>query len=129
MPHLGNRTAAGLSVILSAALGFGTNILTSHWSWGLAVGCVLFLVAMVWLAARAPAPAPVPSVGRTSVEVVAKRGSRLTDNTVKGVAGAQLNLSADHHATVNKTTANADGADLSVTADDATLDGNEITSA
>src|SRR5882757_1167087 len=100
MARVGTRTAAALSVILSAALGYATNLLTNHWSWGLAIGALAVLAASIWLATR-PATVPVaPPPARSSIRIVAKDRALISGISTHATDGAQIIATADHQGTI-----------------------------
>jgi hypothetical protein len=125
MPRLGTRTAAGLSVALSAALGYATNVLTNHWNWGLAAGGTALLAAAIWLAIRTAPPAQT-TAPRTTVLVKAGRGSRITGTRTDATAGADVAQTAQDGGIIRDSTIHATSAKVVRRADGGTIDHDDI---
>ena len=124
MASLGTRTAAALSVVVSAVLGYAVNILSSHWSWGIAVGCIALIAASVWLAVRDAGGTPPD---RARLEVTSRRGGRVLNNRFAATDRATATVTADDDGTIANNEARIADADATFTADHGTIESNDFT--
>ncbi|MFH8282415.1 hypothetical protein [Streptomyces antibioticus] len=78
---------AALTVLLSVAVGFVTNLLTEKWSWGLGIGIVVLVGGLVAVTVRATRRGTI-SGNRANVAdgdtVLRARGGETEDNRLEG---------------------------------------------
>lgn len=117
---------AALSVVLGAATGCVTNLVTGQWSWTLGVGLIVLVAATAGLAWWDHAhPSPLPR--RTTVKQTSTGGSSIIGGAIAARGGSQVTESAENHSTIRNSTIEAGpGADVERKADDGRIEDNRI---
>lgn len=104
MPHLSGKVSAALSVVLSAATGLLTNVLTDQVSWALAaavVGLVAAGAALAWAQAHA---------GHGSATTVVEqrvRGGSITDGRITASGASRVTERVRRNGRISRSTTRA----------------------
>jgi hypothetical protein len=117
-------TLAGGGVVVSVAAGVVTNLVTSKWSWGLAV----LLAGLVACAAALAGASAVNGADRRRTVVRQRaRGGRVVNSIVEADAGARVEELASGSGQIIDAHTRASGADVRRVARGGTIEGGNIT--
>jgi hypothetical protein len=110
--HRRSGLIAAASVVLGAAAGYITNIITSRWSWTLLAA----LVVVVAVAAALAFFGSTTSPARPGAQVSARRGSRIIGGSTSGKRGTRAQTIAIRNSTISNSDVEAKGSDAQLTA-------------
>lgn len=115
MATLGPRTAAGLGIVVSAAIGLVTGLVTDNRSPGLITGLIALVVLGVFLAVRTGNGTGGAGSRRTRGRLTARRGGLIASSGHTLSGGAKITTVADS-GTVMNSPINSTSADYTMTA-------------
>lgn len=118
----GRRLSAVLAVLVSAAVGAVTNLITNRWSWTLAAVLAVLLTAAAGLAAQAVATG---RSDRTKIRQEATRGARIHRSPIRA-AGANVTQIARCKGAIIRSRIDTRGDDVTQTATHADITDSPI---
>ncbi|MGW4205233.1 hypothetical protein [Streptomyces sp. NPDC004726] len=121
------RGAAAASVLLGAAVGVVTNLLTDEWSWTLGIGFGVLVCALVAVAIKSAATAPGAGADTPTVRVEASGGGRVTGNTSTVKRSGRLWLRATRRGVLRGNTTRAGEGSAELHAVDGEVSDNDTT--
>ena len=115
----GPRLGAVLAVLLGAAVGAVTNLITTRWSWTLIAALAALLLASCALAAHTVAAAKRPSTAQ--VRQVAKGRSQIHDSGIRLTGRGTVHQTARRKGTIMRSRINGKNSDITRTASQADI--------
>ncbi|MFK0043227.1 hypothetical protein ACIQU4_03820 [Streptomyces sp. NPDC090741] len=117
---------AALSVTLSAATGYVTNMVTDEWNWSLGIALGVFVAAAAALAWWDRAHTDT-GPRRTTVRQTAEGGSTITGGAITARLGSDVTENAVNRGTIRNSTIEAgNAAQVERKADDSRIEDNQI---
>ncbi|MFF2214063.1 hypothetical protein [Streptomyces antibioticus] len=104
---MSTKWLAALTVLLSVAVGYVTNLLTERWSWGLGIGFAVLVGGLVAVTVRATGS---DAGADATFRIETASGGRVARNRLTGGRPARFRLRATRRGTISGNRANmADG--------------------
>lgn len=120
----GPRFGAMLAVLLSAAVGAVTNLITTRWSWTLIAALAALLLASCALAAHAVAAAKRP--GTAQVRQVAKGRAQIRDSGIRLTGDGTVHQTARRKGAIMRSGISGKNSDITQTAAQASITDSPI---
>ncbi|MFE5486591.1 hypothetical protein [Streptomyces sp. NPDC056527] len=125
MATISPGAGAALTVVLGAATGFVTNLVTGEWSWTLGAGLVVLVAAaaaLAWWDRTHGATSP----RRTKVHQIVTGGSSISGGSITAHNGSEVTETAENSATIERSTIEADGSEVERKVDGGQVKDNRI---
>jgi len=112
------------SVLATTAIGLITNLITSSFTWALALSLaflVVLSITIIWLESGHPAPPHGPTVTQR-----AESGGRIESGEIHAKGGASVREEARQFGRISRSKTRADGAQIEKVADSGTIEDQDI---
>jgi hypothetical protein len=127
MARISPGLTAALSVVLGAAIGLITNVVTGRWNWALAAGLVALVLVAATLAwwDRTHSATPPASSGRSKVDQTAAGGT-IKSSEIQARRGADVSETARRQGLIEESSIDANGATVKRRAKKGTISDSHI---